>query len=101
MRPYLTAAVLAAGLFSMAALADKTTTVLSAPSTITALHFYPPGDGGVMPSQACGRTKFADGGWTPVSCFDVDLPPGNAINVSVKSLAEGGALTFWRGQEQL
>lgn len=85
------------------ALADKTTTTLTAPATITMLRFHPPGDGGVMPAQVCGRSRYADGGITPITCYDVPggLAPGNSINISVKSLADGAAKTFWQGQEGL
>jgi len=99
----LTVALLAT-CFALKALADITVTQLTAPSTVTALHFYVPGDGGVMPAQVCGRTLFSDGGPTPVECFDVPnggLAAGNGINTSVQGLSTGAGLTLWKGQKGL
>lgn len=93
-------AVLIAACFSQPVLADRSVVLLSAPARVTRMQFTPQG-GGAVHARICGTTAQADGGVPVESCFDAILPNGNAIATSVTNLATGGALTFWKQQENL
>lgn len=81
-----------------AALADRTTTVLSAPAKVQTMNFVINADNTVH-ANVCGSTTYSDGGATPVICHGVLLPAANSIAVSVRALGAGQGLTFWRQQE--
>lgn len=80
------------------ALADRTITKLSAPAKVVRMTFEINADG-TVPAEVCGTTTDAVGAQLPVSCQSTLLPSANTIAVSVKGLASGQALTFWKSRE--
>lgn len=99
MKRLLLAVVLSAGLFSMAALADKTITTLTAGSKVTSMSFDVSVPGQVA-ATVCGRAPLQAGGFSQPTCYPVTLSAGGVFT-AVNALAAGAALTFWQGQEGL
>jgi hypothetical protein len=93
-------AAVAAVFIPLAANADKTVVYRTANAEVVRMEFVPQA-GGAVQSLVCGRTQDSLGNFTQPTCYPIALPAGNAIAVSATSLANGGALTFWKTQEGL
>lgn len=98
------AAVAAVTLLAGEAAADRTVVLLSAQAEVLAMEFTPQAqaDGGVaVDAIVTGRTRQSDGGFSTIARHSIRLPHGDSIGTSVKALAAGDALTFWKGREGL
>ncbi len=79
---------------------NKTITVLTAPAKVIHMDFYPMADGSVV-ARIAGSTTISDGTPLAATSYEVKLPAGHAIAVSVQALAAGQALSYWKTQEGL